>query len=433
MKALILFKDSLREALDRKSLYVLLSISTLIILVCASISFRPLDPREAIQSMTDGFNWVRGPGGKWWTQYEDVTFEVGEVREDHDEDRLRRRFTLSASPPERAHLLIRHWNAVWDKTCVDKEDPIPDASAPTDFDQQKAFIRSRFRNALLSNAGVKPGEGTSWAVEVVGERRSLRGAEEMSLFFGAWKNRFSVNTGFSKQYFSSSEIVFFIQFTIAEFVAGFIGIMVAVIVTAGFIPNMLQKGTIDVLLARPVHRSTLLIYKYLGGCTYVLLNAGYLIGGCWLALSLRTGHWNPYFPLTILTLGFFFAVIYSVSVLMAVLTRSFAASCFVTLGLWGVCTAVGTWHARMVAPSIDPPDPMWASVARFLNLLLPNTADLGRLNVELLAKGNLGGEAASKALENAPPVDTGLVLLTSALFAVVMIALACAKFSKRDY
>ena len=56
MKYLILFKDSLREALDHKSLYVLMAVSTICILICASISFRPLDQREAIQTMTDSFN-----------------------------------------------------------------------------------------------------------------------------------------------------------------------------------------------------------------------------------------------------------------------------------------------------------------------------------------------------------------------------------------
>src|SRR5262249_21947478 len=45
---------------------------------------------------------------------------------------------------------------------------------------------------------------------------------------------------------------------IGTFGAGVI-MLLSTIITAFFIPNMLRKGTIDMLLAKPIHRTTLLV------------------------------------------------------------------------------------------------------------------------------------------------------------------------------
>ncbi len=58
-------------------------------------------------------------------------------------------------------------------------------------------------------------------------------------------------------------------------VAGFgswIAILIGVVLTAFFVPNMLRKGTVDMLVVKPIHRVTLLLYKYIGGLTFIFLN-----------------------------------------------------------------------------------------------------------------------------------------------------------------
>src|SRR5436189_298975 len=83
-------------------------------------------------------------------------------------------------------------------------------------------------------------------------------------------------------------------------------------ITAFFIPEMLRKGTIDMLLAKPIHRATLLVCKDVGGLTFVLLSSAIAIGGVWLVLGLRSGIWSPQFLLVIPITTFFFAILYSV-------------------------------------------------------------------------------------------------------------------------
>ena len=58
-----------------------------------------------------------------------------------------------------------------------------------------------------------------------------------------------------------------------------VAILVSVVITAFFIPNMLRKGTVDFLLVKPIRRPTLLLYKYVGGLTFIFLNTALAVGG----------------------------------------------------------------------------------------------------------------------------------------------------------
>src|SRR5581483_1069477 len=82
---------------------------------------------------------------------------------------------------------------------------------------------------------------------------------------------------------------------ISDYLVGWFGaaltLVLSIIVTAFFIPNMLRKGTVDMLLAKPIHRTTLLLYKYVGGMAFMVINAVVIMGGLWLALGVRSGVW----------------------------------------------------------------------------------------------------------------------------------------------
>src|SRR5262245_23191313 len=54
MKYLAILKDSLRESLDSKVLYVLLGLSLLMILFVATLSFKPLAAEKTLEQIVDG-------------------------------------------------------------------------------------------------------------------------------------------------------------------------------------------------------------------------------------------------------------------------------------------------------------------------------------------------------------------------------------------
>ena len=61
---------------------------------------------------------------------------------------------------------------------------------------------------------------------------------------------------------------------------------------ASFIPSMLEKGNIDLLLSKPVSRTKIILAKFSGGVLLIFLSLIYLIGFVWLILSLKSGYWN---------------------------------------------------------------------------------------------------------------------------------------------
>ncbi|HTF57068.1 MAG TPA: hypothetical protein VK661_07530, partial [Planctomycetota bacterium] len=82
MNYLAILRDSLRETLDRKSLYFLLAISVLLIGFCASIGFRELDAAGVLDHVVRDFGSVMKVGMHQRLSYRySVKFAVSDVRE----------------------------------------------------------------------------------------------------------------------------------------------------------------------------------------------------------------------------------------------------------------------------------------------------------------------------------------------------------------
>ena len=99
-------------------------------------------------------------------------------------------------------------------------------------------------------------------------------------------------------------------------------LLLAIFSSASFVPNMLEKGNIDLLLSKPVSRPQLLWGKYLGGILVVLINIAFLIIGVWLIISLKFSYWNFNILSIILLITFTFAVLYALIVYFGVITQS---------------------------------------------------------------------------------------------------------------
>jgi ABC-type transport system involved in multi-copper enzyme maturation permease subunit len=232
--------------------------------------------------------------------------------------------------------------------------------------------------------------------------------------------------------------VHFLQLVLAEGVAGTGGILLALIFTAGFVPAFLQPSVAPLLLAKPVPRWGLLLGKYLGVVAFVGLQATLFGGGTWLALGLRTGYWPASYLLCIPLLLVHFAVIYSVSVLLAVCTRSTVACVFGTIVFWVLCWGMNYGrHAVVALPSLSPglaPFP-----AAFTGLveagywLLPKPADMGIvLRQALEAAGNFAVVPEFETVQRVGAFSPELALLTSVLFAAGMLAVAARQLATSE-
>lgn len=128
---------------------------------------------------------------------------------------------------------------------------------------------------------------------------------------------------------------------VVSWLVGFAGVLAAIVVTASIVPRMLESGSIDLLLSKPVARWGLFLSRFAGGCAFILLVTGVLICGLWLIAGTRLGIWNAGLLWTIPVFVFVFAVYFSVSALAGVLWRNPIVSIIVSLVFWVACFVVG--------------------------------------------------------------------------------------------
>src|SRR5438034_6228099 len=149
--------------------------------------------------------------------------------------------------------------------------------------------------------------------------------------------------------------VHLIHVILATWVAGTVGLLATLVWTAGFIPEALQPGNAAVLFTKPVPRELVLVGRYLGVVLFVALHASIFFAGTWLALGARTNVWLHGYLAGIPLLVLQFAALYSVSVLIAVYTRSTMACILGSVLFWVLCMAVNYARDAAVAlPQIAP-------------------------------------------------------------------------------
>ena len=128
---------------------------------------------------------------------------------------------------------------------------------------------------------------------------------------------------------------------IIQWLMGFVLVFLGILVTASMIPEMLQPGSLHLLLSKPVSRSLLLISKFFGGCTFVLLCVTQLVVGLFFIAWLRLDIWNPRLLWCIPVSVFLFAVFYSVSTLAGLIWRSSILAIGITCIFGSLCLVVG--------------------------------------------------------------------------------------------
>ena len=157
--------------------------------------------------------------------------------------------------------------------------------------------------------------------------------------------------------------VFILQKLLSNGIGGTILLLVSVVVTAAFVPTMIRKGTLELLLVRPLPRWQLIVFTYVAALLFVAALLALLILATWLATGLLTGLWSPGIILALPSLLLFFALLLSVSVFTGVVTRSAVAAMLVTVAYWAVLFVVGLMHLQVVASRIreetaDKPRPV---------------------------------------------------------------------------
>ncbi|MDR3668496.1 MAG: ABC transporter permease subunit [Ignavibacteriaceae bacterium] len=196
-----------------------------------------------------------------------------------------------------------------------------------------------------------------------------------------------------------------------------LGLLMAIFSSSSFIPTMLEKGNIDLLLSKPVTRTELVLGKYLGGLLVVFINVFFLVFGVWLIISVKFGYWDPTFLSVSLVITFTFAVLYSMIVLFGIITQG---------SVFGMMMAYFT--LLILSPLL------FAAKDKFLDLInnvflknlikgcyyiVPKTSELmGNILISI---------TSGKTIESFQPVITSLVFL------ILMLVFSIIIFRKKDF
>lgn len=207
--------------------------------------------------------------------------------------------------------------------------------------------------------------------------------------------------------------VFFKMLIVVPLFGG--GLFLSIFSVSSLIPSMLEKGNVDILLSKPISRSQIIFGKFLGGTLVVFLNIGYLVIGMWLLIGIKFGSWDTSFLLTIFSITFAFATLYSLVILVGILTRSSILAMMLSYLIFFVFSPLLSARENLYLLI----DSKWLeTILDALYYITPQTSELGTISADIAVGGG---------------VSDSLPIILSSIFMILTISLSIIIFSKKDY
>jgi ABC-type transport system involved in multi-copper enzyme maturation permease subunit len=144
--------------------------------------------------------------------------------------------------------------------------------------------------------------------------------------------------------------------------------ILALVSTASIFPDLISSGSVDLVLSKPISRWRLFFTKFVTGLLFVGLQVTVFSIGSFLVIGLRGGTWEPGILLAIPLVLCFFSYLFSVCVLIGLLTRSTIAALLLTLLIWLLFFGVHTAESLVLWAKISS-DHRVALVERDINRL----------------------------------------------------------------
>jgi len=137
------------------------------------------------------------------------------------------------------------------------------------------------------------------------------------------------NTAFQAGDMRQRAIDFYMEFVVQKG-AGNMGVLFSIAATSFFVPQMLEKGAADVLFHKPLSRLSFYLSRYFAGILFVTLLSSVLALGNYFGFMVASGLNDPGILMGAPMMIYVFSVVYSIAMLLGVLTRSTVASILLT-------------------------------------------------------------------------------------------------------
>lgn len=227
-------------------------------------------------------------------------------------------------------------------------------------------------------------------------------ADAVTILFGKW--RFETTLYNPETEFGRGSIAG-IAVALMSNIVGKVGVMLALIATAGFFPTFMERGAIDVVLAKPISRPLLFLGKYFASLIFVLIAAILFVVPTFLVMGLWWRTWILGYLLTIPLLVLLFSYLYCISVWVAVAFRSTLSAALLSIGAWLVFFGVQlSSNVIELVPELRRNETIY-NVSRVARWCVPKTEDI-RFLAERWCRTTTAEEVFSSS---EPPDMTGFL------------------------
>ena len=164
--------------------------------------------------------------------------------------------------------------------------------------------------------------------------------EELSVLFGTWSWSWS-ELGLNGPE-PHLEVINTVVAILLDGIGGVFGVLFCITATAFFVPRMIEKGAADLLFHKPVSRAAFYFSRYLSGLFFVAILSSILVVGVFAGLAIVSGHVDTGILWSTVTLIYVFTLVYSLCMLVGVVTRSTVAAILLTVLFWFVNSCIHT-------------------------------------------------------------------------------------------
>ncbi|GJQ20611.1 MAG: hypothetical protein HBSIN02_09660 [Bacteroidia bacterium] len=218
-----------------------------------------------------------------------------------------------------------------------------------------------------------------------------------------------------------------VQFILRQLFAGstFWVLLFGLFATAGLIPSMLEKGTVELYLSKPLSRTSLLFSRAAGACAGIIFNLLYFAIAIWLIFGIKAGAWEGGFLLAAISTVPMFFFYYSVVAVTALMTNSTGFSIMFALIYYFFSGALA---AREQVLYIWWDNPVFHRLLDVLYYATPQISPMIESATELIGPDFM----RSRGMESAGGFDP-LPFVWSLLSSSLLYAFAAWYFSRKDY
>lgn len=167
-----------------------------------------------------------------------------------------------------------------------------------------------------------------------------------------------------------------VMWTVIAWILYVFAMCLGIFASASFITSLMEKGAVDLLLSKPVPRWLYILGRYSGAFIIMFLEVAFFVIGMWVVVSLSVGRWNLGFAMSIIHIMLGFAGLYSVVVLVSVLSRSNLLAIIAGFGTFFIAFLLSL--GRLAGEIVDTgtKGPM-GYIADVLYYVFPQTIDMG--------------------------------------------------------